>query len=279
MSYLFTSESLNKTIVIDYPPGALGHFISQILTNNINYSNQHISFHKSPITIDKQLIVVNEQQFLNKIESWVPTNKVVLSHSFGSIGKLKEKIDCTIIQVVVNEETIYYMLNQHLKANADNRKANIYRTRHMIKHYNNAACWSIRENYCYQYKWLKNENSYIKQPHAEADVIINFDNFYKNQELFFSEINRINDQIDNKLKLYNFFQTTQKSILDKVKWYHSIILAVKNRNKIQLPTNLTLLDQGIISGMLSDVYPQIEWQLPNKDIWFTSTDEMLKLLL
>lgn len=264
-------------IVIDYAPGALGHFVSQILSNTVNYSSKHASFHRSASAVDKQLIVDNEQLFIDKIQDWIPTDSIALTHSYGNLNLIKEKLNCKLIQVVVGEEIIYYTLNQHLKAMPDNAQGDAQLKQHLIDHYSDTSDWVVRENYYNQYLWLKNEKSYVNQSHSAADLIISFDNFYRSKELFFSELGKINDQVD-KLKIYELFQTTQKNILDKVKLYYSVQQAVTNKEEIELPNDLTLLDQGIISGLLSDLYPHIEWQLPNRDRWFNNTSEMLGLL-
>ena len=267
-------------IVIDYPPGGLGNFVAQVITNSINYDDSNLSFHRTTTTakdiIDSELTVDSEESFLQNITTWASTAEVCLIHSYGQLDKLIEKVNSSIYyQIVVSKKIEIYILNQYLKALADNPNGEKYMQDYVEKYFGSAEPWQYREHVYLQYHWLKTP-SYVNTPNKQANIIY-FDNFYKDQNSFCKEIKKINRDIDVN-KVYNKFIQTQRFLLDKINLYDSIILAVAQGSNKTIPENLSMIDQGIISGMLSDQYKNIEFQLPNNNNWFNNTDEIINLI-
>lgn len=263
-------------IIIDYPPGGLGNFVAQVITDSIDYNSPNLSFHS---TTNRDVInlelLVEEELFLQKVATWLPTTEICLAHSHGHLDKLIEKVTAIYYQVVVSEKIEIYILNQQLKAVASMANGKEYMQEYIEKHFDSAEPWQYRENFYLQYLWLKTP-SYINTPNKQANIVY-FDNFYKDQLAFYEEIKKINKDIDVH-KVYNKFIQSQRFLLDKISLYDSIILAVRQGINKTIPKDLSMIDQGIISGMLSDQYKNIEFQLPNNNNWFSDTNEIINLI-
>ena len=180
-------------IIVDYPPGGLGNFIAQILTNTVR-NPKHVSFHRNIASYDIKLLKNSDKEFLSVLESWKPKGTVAISHSFGAIGAAKTRFDCKIISVRAKQYWPQLYLNLYMKASADDPY-----------HQENSYEWYYR-----RYQNLINTWSY-----PEVDEILNFDEFYQDATKFYQVVTKLNPKADAH-KIYDIFCTTQKPVLDKM---------------------------------------------------------------
>jgi hypothetical protein len=240
----------------------------------VDTEHSHVSYHRDfKFKYDQELVVQSSDEFIKKIGGWRPNLDVAVCHSFGNLQLLNKTF--TIWQVIVKNKIVPYMLNQHLKACPDNPLAHGTLNNHVMENFQTLEPWAVRENFYLQYQWLKT-SSYVTKLDENSDVEINFDNFYGEKSEFLSEVIKINPAVSAEM-VYDHFQKTQKPILDRIHKYQHVMQCMNRKIKFDL-SGFDLLDQGIMSGILNDTYPGFEWQCPNENHWFNSTDKILEII-
>lgn len=259
-------------VLIDYPPGGLGNFIAQIFTNSIDLNLFYLAYHSTQDrNYDDSLISSTKEEFLSKLKTWEPTSTVTIIHSFGTLDSFN--FSGKVYQVVVEDDMISYILAQQIKTGAINGDS---LKNYIEQNYGTFSNSTVRENYAYQYQYLRSNKTFINSASSRADVIISFDNFYKDEKSFIAEVKKINPSIETE-RLYEHFITTQMPIVERKNLYLKILDCIKKNVIFDMP-NLSIIDQGILSGLLNELYPIVEWQLPNQEDWFTNTKEILSVI-
>ena len=111
-------------IFIDYPPGGLGNFLAQCLTNTVNFDNSHVSFHRTKNSYYDRLTPEDSTTFNNVFANYTFEKNVAVIHSYGNLGLVRQHYpDSTIIQVVVDKEIAIFLNNLYRKAAVDNRNS------------------------------------------------------------------------------------------------------------------------------------------------------------
>lgn len=186
-------------IFVDYPPGGLGNFVAQILTNNISHEN-HVSFHRSKTqTYDAVLSQSSRELFLKTLDKWRPQHQVCIGHSWGAVDHLKRKHDCRVYSIRVGQCWPELFLNVYNKAMVDNATAN--------KHPSVDDCDNF---YNYMLRMFDFDRSM-------TDITIDFDSFYGSRDQFLYQVNLINPEADGAA-VYNKFCITQQLIVDRLKY-------------------------------------------------------------
>lgn len=249
-------------IFIDYPPGGLGNFLAQILTNQLDMFSQHMSFHRNPKKLYSVLTPESGEQFCQQIRSFVPAHEVSVIHSFGNLDQIRIRWpSATIVQIVVRQEIAILLNNMWRKAAADNPNSEETLSKRLIQYYNKDTVATRRENYALNYLYFKQTAGYHNTRHACTDIEINFDNLYQGIDLMFAELFKVKEDVDVE-KIYPVFQLTQKPIIEKNKLYKDLVAGSVAWQKIK--HNFDTIDHGLICGMLQEKYAR-EFFLPNQE--------------
>lgn len=252
-------------IIIDYPPGGLGNFLAQVVTNTIDLNYQQPSFHRNRNTYDT-LSLDTPSDFAQAWPDFVPTSDVFVIHSFGQLDLVRRRYpQSTIIQVVVGKEIAIYMNNMYRKACADNSMTESTLHKYLIQHYGADSTATRRENYALSYLHFLHNQDYHNTPSDYADIIINFDNLYQGFERFQLEINKIKH--NDIPSIFKVFVETQNIIISRTKLYQDIVNGTKNYQ--ECAEHFDTIDHGLLAGMLQDKYNQ-EFFLPNQETFSCS---------
>lgn len=249
-------------IFIDYPPGGLGNFLAQILTNNSELSDTHASFHRSLKKEYSSLTPESSEQFCRQITSFVPKHEVTVTHSFGNINELRNRWpSATIVQVVARQEIAILLNNMWRKAAVDNPNSEKTLSNRLIQHYKKNTVATQRENYARSYLYFKQNAGYHNTRHPLTDIEINFDSLYQGPYLMHTELIKIKTDIDIS-KINKVFQLTQQPIIQKNNLYKELISGsiTWDQSKHYFDT----IDHGLICGMLQEKHNK-EFFLPNQD--------------
>ena len=210
-------------IIIDYPPGGLGNFVAQVITDTLKDS-EHSSFHRILYPIyDIKLVQKSKELFQSLAKDWKPKHSVAVVHSYGdlqTLNDLKKKFNAKIFTIRPFDNWPQLFLNCEEKATADNKE-------------NKNRNWSSNEYYNH-FQNLKTNWGY-----SAIDEILNFDNFYKDELIFCQTLKNLNPSADFQ-KIYKIFQKTQMPLIDKLQ---QIIQASKSKQNFK---NLSALDQALI---------------------------------
>jgi hypothetical protein len=177
-------------IIIDYPPGGLGNFAAQVVTNTVINSGDP-SFHKNPRAYDIQLVQPSQADFLNCLAQWQPKYPVAICHSYGAAAEIKKRVDCRIISIQPVDNWLQLHVNKELKAVPQGRPVQ------------NSYEW-----YYYAPLSLKTTWAY-----PVVDELVNFDNFYLGPAEFDHNIQQLNPSAPSEL-LYRIFNQTQQAVTD-----------------------------------------------------------------
>jgi hypothetical protein len=249
-------------IFIDYPPGGLGHFLAQILTTDDELPDNHISFHRNLKKKYSALTLESSEQFCQQIKSFVPSNEVTVTHSFGNINELRTRWpSATIIQVVARQEIAILLNNMWRKAAAANPNSETTLSNRLIQHYKKDTVAIRREDYALSYLYFKQNAGYHNTRHPMTDIEINFDNLYQGPYFMHTELLKIKKEVDIT-KIDKVFQTTQQPIIQKNNLYKELV--AESISWEQHKHYFDTIDHGLICGMLQEKHNR-EFFLPNQD--------------
>lgn len=269
------SKDFSNCIIVDYPPGGLGHFIAQVKLNLIDNHTYPLSFHSMynlRYDYDIELIVDSKKKFLERLSQWEPKKTLSVCHSWGNAKLLKQTFNCQVWQVLVDQSLIYLHLNRLMKAAGWNDtidKDLFDRFKSGFKSGTDAGIKRL---------WYFNSLKYLQlSPWRDADLVIKFDDFYKDQNSFAETISKINPNADIEA-IYNAFLKSQTPIIDRVNRYTNVVEAIKQGDKIAIDDDFCLLDHSLLIWMLSTIYPNKDFTNMNSESWFSNTDQILDII-
>ena len=218
-------------IIIDYPPGGLGNFVAQIITNTVENIN-HVSFHRNWETIDKhydiQLVQRSKELFLSVLNTWKPKHRLAIAHGFGAIHEVKNRVNCEIISIRPVNNWLQLFLNKEMKAAADDRLRSEQQTTY--------------DFYCRTYANIK---AICDWP--VVGKFVNFDDFYQGQEKFYQLVHELNPNADAE-KIYEIFCVTQKPILDKLEYLKQLSITNDSTD------HLNNFDRAVVDGLKASMH-------------------------
>jgi hypothetical protein len=205
-------------IIVDYPPGGLGNFAAQVITDTV-FNCGHPSFHENHKAYDIQLVQKTQADFLDCLAQWQPEYPVAICHSYGNTTEIKNRVDCRIISIQPVNNWLQLWVNKELKAVPKN------------------AVQTTQS-----YEWYYHALSGFKNMWEDltVDELVNFDNFYLGPEEFYHNIQQLNPAADAEY-IYDIFVNTQQPILDRMAKLKQ--LAESDQDITQLPC----FDQAVIN--------------------------------
>ena len=253
---------MKAKIVVDYPPGGLGNFIAQIYTNTVLTHEGSTTFHRNKIQNywpQRPKTANNLAELMDLIRTKSLVEDIAICHTHGNSEILVGLDGILLWLVVVDEYFPILFLNKQLKAKASMAVGNLV---------DNTDRVSIIHEYLHDFKL------HTRLRHADRYIL--FDNFYKGQNECIAEINKINPDADAD-NVYQIFSRSQNPIVNRYNKLKSMIELIDNNTAEDLST-LSTLDQGIISAMLTQKYPQIDWALNHQANWFQNTAEISQII-
>lgn len=237
-------------IIIDYPPGGLGHFLAQCVRGTIiEDAIGHLSFHDREDPAYDYFLADSKESFFEKLPLHEPTSDLMICHSWGQLASIKKKYpDSYIVQVVVKDRIDIHINNVYRKAVRGSKKSILEFFEHLNQHWDRVSVSSAtRVDIALRYvrSAMASMEHWYYAPDPSADAHIIFDNLYLDIESMDKELKKIGSKSDTRVA-WNVLQRTQKLILDKVKLYPMVL---NNLSEIDQNPNLDDIDKGIIIGM------------------------------
>ena len=214
-------------IIVDYPPGGLGNFAAQVITDTVINTGQpsfHNNHSRESRAYDIQLVCRSQQEFLHRLAEWQPTHSVAICHSHGAVAELKRYTNYRIISIRPVKRWLQLYLNKQLKAMPQ-------------------ATMPAAQSYDWHYRAI--ESMKTQESYSIDHELLNFDHFYSGPEQFRHTIQQLNPLADSD-GLYHLFNQTQQPILDQIAQLEQL---AESGRAIQHRTNL---EQALIAWIRQD---------------------------
>jgi hypothetical protein len=262
---------MNK-LVIDFPPGACGHFLARALNNEYDFK-VGLSGEIHSLNHNYSSITTSESQFNNMFFSRLPTAmnaNVICLHNFSNLDLHSYFPDHKLINVFLDDKFEIFAKNFYHKAIGTHKNTKNDYHKSIASKFVDSVC-PLREEYYYFYNWLRNSN-WTKQ--KENYYNLPFSYIYDKDKLqnFFADTGIEIPQ--NWDSIHNNFLLAQKKILDEVNEYHTIVTHIIQKTYYEIPKNLTDIDFGIISGILKNITNKEVTYIGSKN-WFSNTHQLL----
>lgn len=260
---------MNK-VVIDFPPGACGHFLARVLNGEYNFVSgelgQFHSLHHSYTSI-----TTTEEYFPKIFESTQSNENVICLHNFKNYKLDKIYPTHALVSIYIDSMFDVFLQNFYYKSLRSNKEILAQYHQDVNNKFKNSPC-PLREEFFNLYNWLPESNWKDKK---DNHINLPFSYIYSYQllEEFLLKHNFILP--DNFKEVHEDFLRAQQGILDKSKIFADITEAVLNKKLIDVPGHLTDVDRGILSGMLYKT-TGVDVININSPIWFTNTKEILE---
>jgi hypothetical protein len=259
---------MNK-VVIDFPPGGLGHFIARVLNNDYNFQSGKLGeFHSQEHNYES--ITGSFENFEKNFQKSDKNKNVVCLHNFNNTNLGYYFPDHKLINVFLDDKLDIYTNNFYYKAIGSDyttKKNFIDKVKEKYPNSPNA----IREEFFNFYSWLSESSlvnekpDYINLPFSWIYRFDKLNKFFKNNDLIIPA---------NLEEIHRDFLVKQSNIVEKSKNYSLILENISNRKNYQIPKEFNDVDFGIVSSMV--------YKLTGKDIinlysvgWFTDTAEII----
>jgi hypothetical protein len=248
--------------IVTAPPGALGHFLARIISNEYDFSvNPTGSYHG---------LTKNYSSQTKDMDTYAGAQDndltVICLHNFDNQDLTKKFQDRLVVNIVVNGYWEIYLNNFYRKAiqpDKTGEKKFVDRAKEKFPTSNN----SLREEFFYIYQHAIQGNV----AHLPTNMIglnVNFSDFYQ-LDTFIKLITSISGiDVKNPELIWKHFIEAQKSIIDRVNHYQKICDAVIH-NPTPAPTIPEYFDNvdfGIMCGMIQHQYGVDLLNLDN-DLW------------
>jgi len=234
--------------IITAPPGALGHFLARIISNEYDFSvHPSGSYHGLTKTYSSQ--TTDMDMYTGGQDNACP---VICIHNFDNQDLTKKFQDRQVVNILVNGHWEIYLNNFYRKAIQSSKieeKKVIACAEKKFPTSNN----SLREEFFYIYqhaihgtiKWL---------PTDMTGLNVNFSDFYQ-QDTFINLIDSIPGvDVKNPKSVWKHFIEAQQSIINRVEQYQRICDVAIDKKTPDIPNYFDNVDFGIICGMIQHQY-------------------------
>lgn len=260
---------MNK-VVIDFPPGGLGHFLARVLNNDYDFQAGSLGeFHSQKHNYES--VTSSKENFEKTFEHSDKTKNIICLHNFNNIDLRSYFPNHKLVNVYLDNRLDVFTNNFYYKAIGSDHTTKIkFLSSIKIKYLNSPN--PIREEFCNFHSWIPSSD-WAKQKLNYINIPFScFYNYSKLNELF----NACGFLIPNNFKeIHNDFLVKQSVILNKSAEYSKILESISNRTSYKIPQYFTDVDFGIVSSMI--------YKLTGKDVinltsynWFTDSLEIIE---
>lgn len=263
---------MNKA-VIDFPPGACGHFLSRVLNLEYNFKSGTLGeFHL--MKHNYKSMTASQENFSEVFNSNNTSNEnIICLHNFNNFDLSKHYPTHKLISIYIDSKFDIFLQNFYIKSIGSNSDILTKYHESVVSKFTESLC-PIREEFYNLYRWLPSSNwtklksNYINFP---------FSYIYSHEQTsqFLTEYNFILP--DNFKEIHDDFLLAQTEILNKSKLFNLIESAITNKIPMDIPPDLTDVDRGILSGLLYRI-TGTELTNVNSPTWFTNTQEILNYI-
>ena len=260
---------MNK-VVIDFPPGACGHFIARVLNGEYNFVSGKLGeFHNLHHSYTS--ITTTEEYFPKIFESTQSNENVICLHNFKNYKLDKVYPTHALVSIYIDSTFDDFLQNFYYKAISSNKEILTQYHRDVNNKFKNSPC-PLREEFFNLYSWLS-VSSWKDKKENHINLPFSYIYSYQLLEEFLSEHNFILP--DNFKEIHKDFLYAQNNILTKSKIFAKIVEAVSDKKIINIPLDLTEVDRGILSAMLYKS-TGVDVININSSNWFKNTKEILE---
>jgi len=247
--------------LITFPPGALGHFLSRVLSGSYDFrSSPRGSYHELEKTYTS--LTINQHSWAKKI---LPTEVegIVCAHNFDNRDLRNQYPDHYWIDIQIDGLEEVYLNNfyrKSIQSNANTAREYVEQAQQKFPGHNHA----LREEYFFLHQHLAKRD--LPWLHYRKDVcVIGFKSFY-NYNDFVQSIKQIPELPESDYEaIWQDFMLKQQPILTRCQQYHVICDAIKSQQKVEIPHNFDDVDYGIMCAMLYRDTGQDLLNLQNSD--------------
>jgi hypothetical protein len=260
---------MNK-VVIDFPPGGLGHFLSRVLNNDYNFQAGVLGeFHSQQHSYES--VTSSQEGFEKTFELSDKTKNVICLHNFNNTDLKLYFPNHKLINVYLDDSLDIFTNNFYYKAIGSNNAAKLKFLSSIKTKYPDSPN-PVREEFCNFHSWLptsdwaKQKLNYINLPFS----------YMYNYTSLSDLLDAHKFSIPNNFKkIHDDFLVKQEGIIRKSVQYSEILKSVSDRISYKIPQNFTDVDFGIISSMI--------YKLTGKDVinllsinWFSDTLDIIE---
>jgi hypothetical protein len=260
-------------VVIDFPPGACGHFLSRVLNLEYNFKSGNLGeFHS--LSHNYKSMTTSQENFPGIFDSNTASNEnVICLHNFNNFDLSKKYPTHKLISIYIDSKFEIFLQNFYIKAIGSNANTLSQYHESVVNKFTESLC-PFREEFYNMYQWLPTSKwSQLKTDYVNFPFSYIYS--YEQTMQFLIEHNFVLP--DNFKEIHADFLLAQTEILNKGELFNSIKAAVIKKMPMDIPIYLTDIDRGIISGML---YQIIGADITNVNSlnWFTNTQEILNYI-
>lgn len=260
---------MNK-VVIDFPPGGLGHFLARVLNNDYDFQSGLLGeFHSQQHSYESA--TSSKEDFEKTFESSNKNKNVICLHNFNNTDLRSYFPNHKLINIFLDDMLEVFTNNFYYKAIGSNKTTKKNFLSDIESKYANSFA-PIREEFYNFCSWLPNSDwtkqklNYINLPFSH---VYNYDRL---KELFDScEL-----LVPNNFKeIHDDFLLKQSGVLHKFSQYSEILKCISNRTSYKIPQEFNDVDFGIISSMIYKSTGKDVINLQSKN-WFTDTLDIIE---
>ena len=263
---------MNK-VVIDFPPGACGHFLSRVLNSEYNFlSGTDGKFHN--LEHAYKSITTSMERFAHEFESnGATTENVVCLHNFNNFDLGIKYPGYKLISIYVDSMVDVFLQNFYIKAIGSEKKTLDQYHASVDAKFGDSPC-PLREEFYNLYQWIPNSSWAMTK---DRHINLPFSYIYSYEKLNRFLLDSGFTVPDNFKDIHEDFINKQDKILNKSKLFKQVAIAVYHKENIDIPSELTEVDKGILAGILYE-HTGIEVTDINSPTWFCTTAEILNYI-